>query len=84
MLAQRKSWKAEKSADQDKVRQMVLSEKLDEKTARSMFDQKHGKMKTTFDEIFPLLQDFHASLNKEQKETVAGSLEKFRKRWARH
>lgn len=79
---QRKAHKADSESCKTRVKDMILSEKLQKDELKTMFSKKQEQMNTSFDAVYPKLEAFHASLTLDQKKDAVDYLEKISK-WHR-
>ena len=69
------------SEKKDKVEKLILSKTLDDKEVQYLYEAKQRRMNNYYKEIYPLLKDFHASLNDEQKQDVVNFMNKIHKKF---
>lgn len=84
VLAIYKERKAQRGDKFSKLKGLVMAESLDETLVKEMVKERHDNHKKDFPKVFVLVKDFHASLNKEQKEGLVRLIEKFEKKMNKH
>ena len=80
MLAEYKQRSNKRDEHKEVFRKMALSERLDKAEIKALMNKKRDKFEAKFDKYFPLIEDFHASLNPEQQETLVKLAEKMHKK----
>ena len=66
------------------MKKFILSEKLVKNDVQAQMDERRALFEDNFDRFFPLIQDFHASLNPDQKQKLlefADKIQNRRKHW---
>lgn len=61
----------------DEMNTLILSDFLEEDAVTALGSQRHENFKGYFAKVFPLIQDFHASLSKEQKQNVVEKMKRY-------
>ena len=67
------------------INEFLMADQIEADKIKERIDERRKEMDTKFDQYFPLVADFHASLNKEQKEKLQKfankMLDKRKRRW---
>jgi periplasmic protein CpxP/Spy len=80
VLKMKEDNKQSREETKEKVKGLILQEKIDEGQVRDLISQKRNKLDELLPQVLPEVLDFHASLKKEQKEELIALIEKFRKK----
>ena len=80
MLAEYQEKQAKKDDRKELFQKFVMSERLNKDEIKSLMNERMDTFEEKFEKHFPLFEDFHASLNAEQKQKLIELSEKFHKR----
>lgn len=83
-LEARKERESKKEEHFNRIKGYILSDQLSENEVREQMTKHQQVFEEKFETFFPLIQDFHASLNKEQKEKVLKFAEKMKDKHRRY
>ena len=78
MLTLHESKKTKKSEFHQKVKNLILSEKIESSDVKDLMAQKRNAIDDILPEVLPEVLEFHASLSSEQKKEVVEIMEKFK------
>lgn len=63
----------------EKAKSLILSDQLDSREVQSLMKEKQRRSQIYYNELFPLIKEFHSSLSKDQKEDVISFMTKIHK-----